>query len=50
MTNVPDDVRQAWKELYILFDTNYNMDGSEEAWIEYWLFEATPVERKRRSL
>ena len=36
MTNVPENIRQCWKELYILFDTNYNMDGSEEAWIQYW--------------
>ena len=36
MTNVPDNVRDAWKDLYILFDTNYNMDGSQEAWEAYW--------------
>lgn len=36
MTNVPDNVREAWKDLYILFDENYNMDGSQEAWEAYW--------------
>lgn len=36
MTNVPDDIREAWKDLYILFDENYNMDGSQEAWETYW--------------
>ena len=36
MTNVPENIRQCWKELYILFDTNYNMDGSDAAWEQYW--------------
>ena len=36
MTNVPDNIREAWKELYILFDTNYGMDGSDKAWTKYW--------------
>lgn len=36
MTNVPEPIRQAWKELYILFDTNYSMDGSQQAWEHYW--------------
>lgn len=36
MTNVPDNVRAAWKDLYILFDTNYGMDGSDKAWEKYW--------------
>ena len=37
MTNVPDNIRQCWKELYILFDENYLMDGSDSAWEKYWL-------------
>lgn len=37
MTNVPDDIRAAWKDIYILFDTNYAMDGSQEAWESYWI-------------
>ena len=36
MTNVPDKIRDAWKDLYILFDTNFNMDGSDKAWEKYW--------------
>ena len=36
MTNVPENIREAWKEVYVLFDVTYNMDGSEQAWIEYW--------------
>lgn len=36
MTNVPEPIRQAWKELYVLFDTNFNMDGSPTAWEHYW--------------
>ena len=36
MTNVPAKIREAWKDVYVLFDTSYNMDGSEQAWIDYW--------------
>lgn len=36
MTNVPQTIREAWADVYKLFDLNYNMDGSEEAWIQYW--------------
>ena len=36
MTNVPDKIRDAWKDLYILFDTNFNIDGSDKAWEKYW--------------
>ena len=37
MTNVPEPIRNAWKDLYILFDRHYSMDGSEEQWEKYWL-------------
>ncbi|MBP5442259.1 MAG: hypothetical protein J6Y60_03380 [Treponema sp.] len=37
MTNVPDYIREAWKDIYILFDSNFAMDGSEDAWEKFWL-------------
>ena len=36
MTNVPDKIREAWADIYRLFDVSYGMDGSEEAWDQYW--------------
>lgn len=36
MTNVPDKIREAWADVYKLFDINYNMDGSDDAWVQYW--------------
>ena len=36
MTNVPEKIREAWKDVYVLFDTSYSMDGSDEAWKQYW--------------
>ena len=36
MTNVPDKIREAWADVYRLFDTSYPMDGSQEAWKQYW--------------
>lgn len=37
MTNVPDRVRNLWKELYILFDKNFLMDVSnQENWDRFW--------------
>ena len=36
MTNVPEKIREAWKDVYVLFDTSYSMDGSDEAWKAYW--------------
>jgi hypothetical protein len=36
MTNVPDKIREAWKDLYVLFDTSYEMHGSDKEWLEYW--------------
>lgn len=35
MTNVPQDVRNMWTDLYKLFDRHYCMDGSDEAWIAF---------------
>lgn len=36
MTNVPQTIRDAWADVYKLFDISYNMDGSEDAWVQYW--------------
>lgn len=37
MTNVPDRVRNLWKELYVLFDKNFLMDVSnQENWDRFW--------------
>ena len=36
MTNVPQKIRDAWADIYRLFDISYSMDGSEQAWIDYW--------------
>lgn len=37
MTNVPDRIREFWKDIYILFDRHYLMDVSQEqSWINFW--------------
>ena len=36
MTNVPDELREVWKEIYILFDTHYKMPNTAEAWDGFW--------------
>ena len=36
MTNVPQEIRDAWADVYRLFDMNYGMDGSKQAWTTYW--------------
>ena len=36
MTNVPDALREVWKEIYVLFDTHYRMPNTEAAWNEFW--------------
>lgn len=36
-TNVPDDLRSVWTDLYVLFDNHFLMDlDSQEAWEKYW--------------
>ena len=37
MTNVPDNIREMWKEMYILFDTHFLMDvNNQDNWKDYW--------------
>ena len=36
MTNVPNELREVWKEIYILFDTHYQMENTVDAWDGFW--------------
>lgn len=36
MTNVPDEIRIIWTDLYKFFDTHYLMGNTEEAWKQFW--------------
>lgn len=36
MTNVPQDIRDMWADIYRLFDLHYNMDNTAEAWKKFW--------------
>lgn len=36
MTNVPNDIREIWREVYILFDTHYLMPNTAESWTAFW--------------
>lgn len=36
MTNVPTDIREMWADAYRLFDVNYNMGNTPEAWQQFW--------------
>ena len=36
MTNVPQELRDMWADVYRLFDSHYNMKNTPEAWKEYW--------------
>ena len=37
MTNVPDDIRAMWVDVYKLFDLQYRMDiASTDAWRKVW--------------
>ena len=33
---MPNDIREAWKDVYVLFDVSYSMNGSAEDWQAYW--------------
>lgn len=38
MTNVPDRIREFWKDVYILFDRHFLMDVSDsKSWEDYWM-------------
>ena len=36
MTNVPEELREVWKEIYVLFDSHYKMPNTAEAWDGFW--------------
>lgn len=36
MTNVPNEIREMWADLYRLFDVSYNMENSKESWQKFW--------------
>ena len=36
MTNVPQDVRDMWADVYRLFDVSYNMKNDKESWMRFW--------------
>ena len=37
MTNVPDNIREMWREVYVLFDKHFLMDVSkDESWQAFW--------------
>lgn len=36
MTNVPNDIREMWADVYRLFDVNYNMTNDAESWKKFW--------------
>ena len=36
MTNVPPEIRDMWTDLYKLFDINYRMENTEDAWNRFW--------------
>ena len=36
MTNVPQNLRDMWKDIYCLFDANYLMPNTEDAWQKFW--------------
>lgn len=36
MTNVPNDIREMWADVYRLFDVSYNMKNDAESWKRFW--------------
>ena len=50
MTNVPDNIREMWKDIYVLFDTHYMMDtDSQEEWNAFWA-EAMKINDKHKQI
>lgn len=45
-TNVPENLREMWKDVYILFDTHFLMDtNDQDAWNAFWA-EAMKINEK----
>lgn len=36
MTNVPENLREMWSDVYKLFDINYKMENTPASWNRYW--------------
>ena len=36
ITNVPEEIRSIWTEMYKLFDKHYLMENNEESWQKFW--------------
>ena len=36
MTNVPQEVRDIWTDLYVFFDKHWKMPNEDDAWRQYW--------------
>ena len=45
-TNVPDNIREMWKDVYVLFDKHFMMDASnQDEWSAFWE-EAAKINEK----
>ena len=50
MTNVPENIREMWKDVYVLFDTHYNINAdSQEEWNAFWA-EAIKINEKHMDI
>ena len=49
MTNVPTDIREMWSDIYKLFDINYLMPNTGDAWLNFWE-QAKRLEQKHKSI
>ena len=46
MTNVPNDLRSVWTDLYVLFDKHFLMNlDSQEDWNKFWADASAIVEK-----
>lgn len=48
MTNVPQDIRDMWADVYRLFDMNYNIPNTAEAWKKFW-DQAAEIQEKHNN-
>ena len=49
MTNVPNEIRVIWTDLYKLFDKHFAMDiHSQEGWDAYWKDAIALVEKYKQ--
>lgn len=47
MTNVPNEIREMWSDVYKLFDVNYNMPNTPQAWETFWE-QAQSIRKKHK--